>query len=203
MWARAQLTVIAALGLLVTAASIPPEPGRVRRVRTWITFAVALWLVAELVRNAELAIGSAATPGVADLFLVGVLSCAAVAYVLALRGQVERSEEIALYLDAAIVFFAVAALLLTAFGGYAAADPRLAADLAYVIFFISTSVATLLLDVTVRAERAGPTRSLWASRSWDSPTCSASPAAHPRACPKAERTHTLPAWDCWPSRTAP
>ena len=153
VWSRAEITVAAALAVILAAGSVRGTRGRVRHVRSVITTALALWLGAELVRNAEVMGGMTGTPAPSDLVLGALLACAAAAFVASLRGQVDRRTEHALYLDAAILFFGVAAGLLTLFGPAAASSTRSAVDMAYVTFFAATFAATLLLDLTLRVER--------------------------------------------------
>ena len=152
-WARAQLTLAGALGFSWTWASARSATGRVRTVRGWIAAGMGLWLVAELTRNAELVLDLRAAPLPSTLALVGVAGCAIVVFVASLRGRVERREETAFYLDAAIVFFSVSAALITLLAPIVVRDAHGAVVLAYSIFFVATAAAVLLLDVTVRAER--------------------------------------------------
>ncbi|MDQ4035394.1 MAG: EAL domain-containing protein [Chloroflexota bacterium] len=152
-WTRAELTFAAAFSAVGTLLSIRGTTGRTRRVRSWIAVAVSLWLVSELIRDVEVAAGMDRVPGLSDIPFAGVLVCAGLAYVAALRGQVRPGEEAAVYLDATVVFLACTSFTLTLFGDIAARSPSGAIDLAYAIFFIATTGATLLLDLAVRAER--------------------------------------------------
>lgn len=153
LWIRTQLTFAACLSLILGAISIRGTRGRVRAVRRWITIAMGFWLLSELIRNVELAAGVDAAPGISDLPFIGVLLCAGLAYSAALRGQLRAGEELAVYLDGAVVFFATAALMLTTFGEVAGRSLQGSVDLVYAIFFLATTGATLLLDLAVRAER--------------------------------------------------
>jgi len=153
MWVRAELTFAASLALILGMRSVRGTTGRVRAVRGWITIAMGLWLLGELIRNLEVAVGVDAVPALSDLPFIGVLVCAGLAYSAALRGQLRAGEELAVYLDGAIVFFATAALMLATFGEVAGRSVGGAVELAYAIFFLATTGATLLLDLAVRAER--------------------------------------------------
>ena len=157
-WTRLELTFASSVSLVTALLSIPGTTGRVRRVRSWMSAAIGFWLMGEMIRNAELAFGHDAAASLSDLPFIGVLVCAGLGYAAALKGQLRPSEALAVYLDGAIVFFATAALMLTAFGHAAGGSLSGGMDLAYAIFFLATAGATLLLDMAVRAERrlSGP-----------------------------------------------
>jgi diguanylate cyclase (GGDEF)-like protein/PAS domain S-box-containing protein len=152
-WTRALLTAVSGLATVAVAASVQGQSGRIRRVRVLLAVAIGFWLGGELIRDVEIALGAGPVGAIAHLPFAAVLLCAAGAYVSALRGHVRRREEVALYLDASVVFLACASLLLTTFGHTAARSISGGVDLLYAIFFIATMGATLLLDLTVRAER--------------------------------------------------
>ncbi len=152
-WTRAELTFASAISLMAAVASIRGTTGRVRTVRSYITAAIAFWLVGEMLRDVEVALGTTSALKLSDLPFIGVLLCAGAAYVSALKGQLRPSDELAVYLDGAIVFFATAALMLTTFGQAGGQSLTNVVDLAYAIFFLATTGATLLLDLAVRAER--------------------------------------------------
>ena len=130
--------------------SIRMTSGRTREVRIWITAAIALWALRAIVRDVEVALGFTGVPAFSDLPIIGLAICAGAAYMAALRGHLRANDQIALYLDATILFAATAALMLTLFGpGVASAGD--AVHLTYAIFFLSTFGATLLLDLAIRA----------------------------------------------------
>ena len=153
LWTRILLTFASGLSLAAALLSVRGTGGRIRQVRSWITLAIGLWLVAEVIRNIEVSLGLHPELSLSDLPLLAMLGCAARAYVAALRGQLRPSDEVAVYLDGGIVFFATTAFMLTAFGDVAGRTLAGAVDLTYAIFFVATAGATLLLDVAVRAER--------------------------------------------------
>ena len=152
-WIRVELTFAATLAFAVGLLSITGTVGRVRAVRSWITVAMGLWLLGELIRDLEWLVGVNAIPALSDLPFVGVLVSSSMAYSAALRGQLRPGEALAVYLDGAIVFFATAALMVTMFSEVAGSSMVGTVDLVYAIFFLATTGATLLLDMAVRAER--------------------------------------------------
>ena len=151
---RAELTLAALLGFVLAVLSLRGSVGRVRAVRGWITLGLGLWLLRALVRDVVLLAGLDVSPVLTTMPSIGVLACGGLAFVAALRGRLGRSEELTVYLDATIIFFATAALILTTSADAAAASVANAVYLAHAIFFLGLAGATLLLDLTVRAERA-------------------------------------------------
>ena len=152
-WVRVELTFATTLALILAMLSVRHTTGRIRAVRGWIAIATGFWYLGELIRNAELAAGVDAAPGFSDIPFAAVLVCAGLAYSAALRGRLRAGEELAVYLDGAIVFFATAALMVSIFGEGAARSLGGAIALAYAIFFLATTGATLLLDLALRVER--------------------------------------------------
>jgi|GEM_PF-1007308 len=153
IWTRTELTFASGISFIAALLSVGGTTGRVRKVRSWITAAIGLLLIGEIVRNVEVVLGIEAALRGSHVPLIGVLLCAGMAYASALKGQLRPSDELAVYLDGAIVFFATGTLMLTAFGEVAGESLTGAVDLTYAIFFLATTGATLLLDLAVRAER--------------------------------------------------
>jgi diguanylate cyclase (GGDEF)-like protein/PAS domain S-box-containing protein len=152
-WVRAELTFAAALALVMGRLSMRGTVGRVRLVRSWLTLGMGLWLLGDLVRNLELVVGLDLPIGLSDFTLLGVIVCAGRAYAAAISGRLRRGEELTVYLDGAIVFFAIAALLITT-SGHAASESLVGAiDLAHAVFFLGMTGAALVLAFALRAER--------------------------------------------------
>ena len=106
-WIRAELTLAALIGFIFGALSIRGSVGRVRPVRSWITLGLGLWLARALIRDVVLLVGPRREPrahhpaidrrpGLRRARLRGGPS----------RPKLGRSEELTVYLDGAIVFFA-------------------------------------------------------------------------------------------------
>jgi diguanylate cyclase (GGDEF)-like protein/PAS domain S-box-containing protein len=125
--------------------------GRAREVRTWLLIAMGLWLASEIVRLTSPFIGARLQPGL-DLTVVGLAVTAAGAYFSAAHGRLRRSEEIALYLDAATIFAAVSAVVLVAgatLAGHQSEAIRLTL-VSHAAFFLATVGATVILDLATR-----------------------------------------------------
>jgi len=121
--------------------------GRERRVRAWIAFAVAVWAVSEVARLVGLVTGIPADA--AELSVVGLAVGAIGTYVAAAHGRLRRVEEVALYLDAIVIFFALLATVVVV-GERWVTEPAGLAVLVHAGFFVGIVGATLLLDLTTR-----------------------------------------------------
>ena len=152
-WGRVHGPAAAIIGLAIVVGSSVQGNARVKQVRRWIGLGFGAWTASQLVIALEL--GTAATPA-ADLSLAmlsGVLVAALGAYWAALHGRVSRREELAVYLDAAIVGAAVTALLLALFQtGAAGVSSPLSSTVVYATFFLAILAATLILDLAVLVE---------------------------------------------------
>ena len=128
--------------------------GRVRAVRGWITLGLGLWLLRALVRDVVLLAGLDVSPVLTTMPSIGVLACGMLAFVASLRGRHWPKRGADDLPGRHIIFFATAALILTTSAEAAAVSVANAVFLAHAIFFLGLSGAMLLLDLTVRAERA-------------------------------------------------
>jgi diguanylate cyclase (GGDEF)-like protein len=152
-WDRLHGPAAAIGGLVIAASSAMKGSGRVRQVRVWISVGFAAWTASQLVSALQLGTTAIPTSDLSVVLLGGVVIAAAGAYWAALHGRVSRREEFAVYLDAAIVAAAVAALLLALFRN-AAADPlvALSAPTIQATLFLAILAATFILDLAVLAE---------------------------------------------------
>ena len=139
-----------AAGLALTGAV--RASGRVRRVRAWLATAGVIWLVSELARLAGLAGPEALL--LAQVSLGGIILCAAATYVAAARGRLGGADEMALYLDAAIIGLALCAATLVA-GERFVADETGVSILIHAAVLVSIVVTSLLLNVTLRVRLQG------------------------------------------------
>ena len=157
---RAELTFAALIGFILAVLSIRGSVGRVRAVRSWITLGLGLWLVRALVRDGVLLAGLDVSPVLTTLPSIGVLVCGGLAYVAALRGKLGGNEELTVYLDGAIIFFATAALILTTSAEAAGASVANA---------IYLGARDLLPRPVGRDSPAGPVRSRRTRAAWGVP----------------------------------
>lgn len=140
------LTAYAALAMTLVAQDM--ASGRDRSVRAWVAGAFVIWAALHALKNIEYAIGLPFTP---DLLLVGLVLAAAGAYRADLVGRMPWREQLAVYLDAAVVTATASATLIAWLGG-PFADGHVMTALLYAIVFVGIMAATLVLDLAVRAE---------------------------------------------------
>jgi diguanylate cyclase (GGDEF)-like protein/PAS domain S-box-containing protein len=129
----------------LAVAGVVRSAGRVRRVRSWVAAAAAIWFLSELARLTSL-IGPDALL-LAQISVGGIVLCAAGTYVAAARGRLSTADELALYLDAAIIALALTATTLVVGERFVVDDVGLAI-LIHAAFFVSILAATFLLDIT-------------------------------------------------------
>jgi diguanylate cyclase (GGDEF)-like protein/PAS domain S-box-containing protein len=125
--------------------------GRERRVRAWILFAVLVWLASEVARLVGSLIGISTQ--FAEISVVGLAVGAVGTYVAAAHGRMRTADEIALYLDAAALFFGLAGTTVVIGAGWLN-DSIGAGILVHAAFFVGVLGATLLLDVSTRVPLA-------------------------------------------------
>ena len=129
----------------LAVASTLRSTGRVRRVRAWMAGAAVIWLLSELARLGNPMADDALL--LAEISVGGIVLCAAGTYVAAARGRLSTADELALYVDAAIIALALTATTLVV-GERFAVDEIGLAILIHAAFFVSILAATFLLDVT-------------------------------------------------------
>ena len=138
---------ISAVGAALAAAwSIRAVSGRIRRVRGLVSVVLILWAVATVAWAVMTLVGTPSVPSIADLCIVALFVPAAGLLVAAVRGRLTAAEEAAVYLDAALAFLLILALIVYVFGetalGFASAAS--VAALAYPAGFIGLGAAGLI-----------------------------------------------------------
>ncbi|HYX11457.1 MAG TPA: ATP-binding protein, partial [Candidatus Acidoferrum sp.] len=138
---------ISAVGAALAAAwSIRAVSGRIRRVRGLASVVLILWAVATVAWAVMTLVGTPSVPSIADLCIVALFVPAAGLLVAAVRGRLTAAEEAAVYLDAALAFLLILALIVYVFGetalGFASAAS--VAALAYPAGFIGLGAAGLI-----------------------------------------------------------
>jgi diguanylate cyclase (GGDEF)-like protein/PAS domain S-box-containing protein len=135
----------AAVTLVVCVRGAVVASGRVRLVRSTVALAAVIWLAAEAARLSDPVARDALL--LTQLSVGGILLCSAGTYVAAARGRLRSADEAALYVDAAIVALALAAVALVV-GERLAVDDVGWATLVHVAFFVAILGATLLLHLS-------------------------------------------------------
>jgi signal transduction histidine kinase len=138
---------ISAVGAAVAAGwSIRGTAGRVRSVRTLAAAALVLWALGTVTWAAMTLTGTPSVPSITDMCIVAIIVPGLGMIVATVRGRLSSAEEAAVYLDAALAFLLIGALIVYAFGatalGFGAAAS--VAAIAYPAGFIGLGVTGLI-----------------------------------------------------------
>jgi signal transduction histidine kinase len=138
---------ISAVGAAVAAGwSIRGTAGRVRSVRTLAAAALVLWALGTVTWAAMTLTGTPSVPSITDVSIVAIIVPGLGMIVATVRGRLSSAEEAAVYLDAALAFLLIGALIVYAFGatalGFGAAAS--VAAIAYPAGFIGLGVTGLI-----------------------------------------------------------
>jgi len=145
VWQAVHMTLAATLGLVIAALGCRHLTGRSRSVRGWIAFAFAAWLGVVLLRDLE---RSGLVPLLpSDIGLIAVAIGVLNAYRAGLRGKLNKTTEMSIYLDAAIVFVAAAAALFAILGPDVLEDAGNRIVLIRALFFLGIFASSAMLDL--------------------------------------------------------
>ena len=150
MWERAHFSLAGSAALAVILFSWHRATERARAVRGWIAIGAAVWTLLHAFKNVEFTYGAFSVPP--ESLLVGVAVASAGAYQAVLAGRTTWREQLAVYLDAAVVTAASGAALVVLFAERALADPQVGTTMVYATVFIGILAATVILDLAVLAE---------------------------------------------------
>ena len=148
LWVRLMRLALAAAGFWVASSAVRRGNARERVIRGAITVALGIWAVTELVRLGYAAQGHPPQVGI-EASVVVLAAIGAFVFVAAAHGLIRRSDEIALYLDALLIFAATVALVLI-LGGDLLGDPTGLTLLVMGGFCLAMLGAMLILVLTLR-----------------------------------------------------
>ena len=151
LWENLHWTVAGFLAVAVATSAASRSAGRERRLRTLVAVAAACWALGQTAWDVQTAVGFFAIPAPSDLGYLLLVLPAIAAFRLAVRGRLPRVEEIAVYLDAAAIFLAITAAILTVYGDQFARSGSLgeAVTVAYPIVHLATAGAGLVALLAV------------------------------------------------------
>jgi signal transduction histidine kinase len=138
---------ISAVGAAVAAGwSVRATAGRVRSVRALATAMLVLWALGTVAWAALTLTGTPSDPSITDLCIVAIIVPGIGVIVATIRGRLSAAEEASVYLDAALAFLLIGALIVYAFGPTALGFGSAAsvAAIAYPAGFIGLGVAGLI-----------------------------------------------------------
>lgn len=116
LWEAIHWDIAAASGVLAIILSLRNASGLVRQIGIGSLVALTLWLLTQLTWTVMAVNRTVVFPSISDVFALLWVVPGAWMLVVSIHGRLGRAEEIAVYLDAAMVFVATSATLLTIFG---------------------------------------------------------------------------------------
>jgi signal transduction histidine kinase len=152
LWEHVHWNVSALTATLAAAVATVRAPGRDRLVRTGALVALALWALYAATWSIETVLGIATFPSFADVFGLTILVPIGIVVVATVHGRLTRAEEIAVYIDTALVGSAMLAAILVLIGGQAYAVGGAAAVVVflYPLMFLTVAGAGLVTLVAIR-----------------------------------------------------
>ena len=156
-WENATWTAAAVTAVAASAVGAVAGEASDRRIRTGLAGALSLLLVGQLVRDAMSLSGGVPIPSLVDAFFLGTLVPILAAVVGVTRRIQSGPRAVAVFLDAAAVFFALLALVIVLQPAGAGADswtPEERLRLAYPVGFLGTAGAIVVAAIANRARIA-------------------------------------------------
>jgi diguanylate cyclase (GGDEF)-like protein/PAS domain S-box-containing protein len=143
---NAHWTLAGFLAFAIAFSAARRTRGRERRLRLLVALATGCWVLGQLSWDIQTAAGIYAVPAPSDLGYLLMLVPAVAAFGLAVKGRLPRVEELAVYLDAAAIFLAISAAILTVYGDLVARGMSLgdAVVVAYPILHLAMAGAGLV-----------------------------------------------------------
>jgi signal transduction histidine kinase len=162
VWQNLHWNVSAIAAFLAVAVSAVGRTSRERALRLAAAVGIGLWAVANILWTQQVATNTRVVPSLPDVLAAAVVVPGAVALVAFVRGRVSRAQELAVYIDAAVVGTTVLAYLLIGLGP--AADRlggiggllALAAPLVYLTMATAGLVALLAIGHPVSSRGGYP-----------------------------------------------
>ena len=146
LWENLHWTVAGFLAAAVATSAAYRSGGRERRLRTLVAIAATCWALGQTAWDVQTAVGFFSIPAPSDLGYLLLVLPAIAAFRLAVHGRLPRVEEIAVYLDAAAIFLAITAAILTVYGDHLARNGSIGevVTVAYPIVHLATAGAGLV-----------------------------------------------------------
>ncbi|HEV7604025.1 MAG TPA: PAS domain-containing protein, partial [Candidatus Limnocylindrales bacterium] len=131
------------IGMAVAISAAHRSTGVERRLRYLVALGVASWFVGQLLWVLQTLTGWTGFPTPSDLGYLGMVVPVIAALVLALRGRLPRAQELAVYLDGAMIFVAITSVITVTVGADLAPLGLIptAVTLAYPILHLATAGA--------------------------------------------------------------
>jgi len=153
LWENAHWTAAAATAAAAAWVGVRTADQWARPVRRWAAVSLTLFLVAQLMWDAEVALGQAAFPSFADAVWLATVVPVFLAFRATIARELRAAERLAVYLDSAIVFWTIVAIFLQLGTGATRTDfVGQVLLIAYPSVFFGTAAACLVSAVASRAQ---------------------------------------------------
>ena len=153
LWENAHWTMAGLLAAAVSASAAHQGTGRERQLRRLVAIGTASWAVGQVTWDLQTAVGFFAIPAPSDIGFLFLVVPVIGAFGLAVQRRLPRVEEVAVYLDAAMLFLAITAAILMAYGDLVVEERMLGAavTVAYPILHLATAGAGLVALLAIGA----------------------------------------------------
>jgi signal transduction histidine kinase len=116
LWENAHLTAAGLAASWVAWIGVTRADPWARNVRFWAAVALTLWTAGQVVWDVQALAGRPMLPGPADIFWLATVVPVFLAFRASFTSRLRRAQELAVYLDAGAVFWAVIAALIVSLG---------------------------------------------------------------------------------------
>jgi diguanylate cyclase (GGDEF)-like protein/PAS domain S-box-containing protein len=153
LWENAHWTMAGFLAVAVATSAAHGATGRERQLRRLVAIATACWAAGQVTWDVQTAVGFFAIPAPSDVGFLFLVVPVIAAFGLAVQRRLPRAEELVVYLDAAALFLAITAAILTVYGDRMVAAGMFGAAItvAYPILHLATAGAGLIALLAIGA----------------------------------------------------
>ena len=146
LWENIHWTVAGFLAVAVASVAAHRSTGLERRVRGLVAIGALSWAIGQILWVVQIGLGYFSVPAPSDIGFLAIVVPVTAALAVAVHRRLPRAEELAVYLDSAAIFLAIAAAILAVYGDAAAHLGALAATftVAYPILHLATAGAGLV-----------------------------------------------------------
>jgi signal transduction histidine kinase len=152
LWDNLHWSETAVAAAIAAIVSIRGSVGRVRAIRTAGSIALTFWMIVNLLWAYLNLVGRATVPSIADVFIFAILVPSLVVIRWSIRGRLSWAEQVAVFLDSALIVCLLATILIIGHGSTAMALPSASGiiALAYPTAFIGLGAGGFVALVAVR-----------------------------------------------------
>ncbi|HVA87293.1 MAG TPA: ATP-binding protein [Candidatus Saccharimonadales bacterium] len=158
LWENAHWTIATIGACIIAILGVRWATREQRRMRRLVAIALACWVVGQLIWDVQVALDDTSIPGPSDVFFLGSVIPILVALRELVRGRLRVADEITVALDSLAIFFALAGLILIAFGPQALDVGGMAgaALLLYPVLLLAVGGSAVVIGLAVRTDPHPP-----------------------------------------------